>query len=87
MLIHLLVPPSFFMGKIFRMKSQIYQENSDYFIRLGNSALSHYGGCIRDWCKAVKNVLKKIMALEKCEITSLTLMGVSPPPLWLLRMR
>jgi hypothetical protein len=45
------------------MKSRIDQEKSDYFMKRGNPALSHSGGCIYDWCKAARNVKKKIMAL------------------------
>jgi hypothetical protein len=45
MVIHHLVSTPLFMGKIFRMRLQIDQENSDYYIRLGNTALSYPGGC------------------------------------------
>jgi hypothetical protein len=37
-----LLPPTFFIRKIFRMKLQIDQENSDYFMGLGTIALSDY---------------------------------------------
>jgi hypothetical protein len=56
--IYHLVPPPFFMRKIFRKKLQIDQENSDYFMRLGNTALSQNGGCPSGGGEATKNVFK-----------------------------
>ena len=35
-----------FIYRIFRMKLQTDQENSNYFMRLGNTALSHWGGAL-----------------------------------------
>ena len=34
------------------------QENSEYFMRLGNIALSQCGGCPSGWGEAPKNVFK-----------------------------
>jgi hypothetical protein len=45
LVIHYLVPPSFFMRKFSAGKYRIDQENSDFFMRLGNTALSHYREC------------------------------------------
>jgi hypothetical protein len=56
MVIHLLVPPTFFMHLIFHIKLVPDQENSDHFVRLGNIALSQYGGCPSGGGEAPKNV-------------------------------
>jgi hypothetical protein len=40
-LIHHVVPPLYFMYRIFRMELQTDQEDSNYVMRLGNTALSH----------------------------------------------
>ena len=58
LVIHHVVPPPFFMRWIFRMKLQTEHENSNYFMRLGNTALSHQGGAPVAGEKAPKNVFK-----------------------------
>jgi hypothetical protein len=40
------------------MKLPIDQGNSDYFLRLGNTVLSQYGGCPSGGGEAPKNVFK-----------------------------
>jgi hypothetical protein len=40
------------------MKSQIDQVNSDYFMRLGNTALSQYWVCPNGGGEAPKNIFK-----------------------------
>jgi hypothetical protein len=40
------------------MKSKPDQENSKYFMRLGNTASSQYGGCHNGGGEAPKNVFK-----------------------------
>ncbi len=54
--IHHLVPPIFFMDLIFHIKIGPDQENSDHFVRLGNIALSQYGGGPGGGGEATKNV-------------------------------
>ena len=45
-MIHHWVSPPFFMCKMLRMKLPIVQVHSDYFMRLGNTALSYYGDAL-----------------------------------------
>jgi hypothetical protein len=56
--IHQFVPPPCFMYRIFRIKSQNDQENSNYFLRLGTRALSHWGGALVAGEKGPKNFFK-----------------------------
>ena len=58
LVIHHLVPPPFFMRKIFRMKLQTDRENSNYLLRFGNTALSQLGGCLSGGSEAPRNVFK-----------------------------
>jgi hypothetical protein len=45
LVIHHMVPPSFFMRKFSAGKYRIDQENSDFFMRRGNTTLSQYRYC------------------------------------------
>jgi hypothetical protein len=47
-----------FMGLILHIKLAPDQENSEYFMRLGNTALSQYGGCPGGGGEAPKNVFE-----------------------------
>jgi len=56
--IHHVAPPKFFMRLILHIKLAPDQENSEYFMILGNTALSQYGGCPSGGGEAPKNVFK-----------------------------
>lgn len=73
MLIRHLVPPSFFIRKIFRRKLQIDQENSNYFMRSGNTLFSHPGDATVAGEKPQKTSAKIKRDLLNCfhEITGL----------------